>query len=72
MGKQENPVKSFLKSWDIYRKLPSDLVESSNSGAAMSLIVIIIIVLLFFSELSTYLSPQLISDLQVDVSALSE
>jgi len=65
---EDSIIESFLKSWDIYRKLPKELVQSTTSGATISIITIGIIMLLWLSEFSNYWSPQLVSDLQVDVS----
>lgn len=70
--KEDSALESFLKACDIYRKLPKDLVESSTSGATISLVTIIILFLLLLSELSSFLAPKLVSDLQVDISAESE
>lgn len=72
MHKEENSVEGFLKKCDIYRKLPKDTVEASTSGATISLITVIVIFLLCLSELSSYMTPQLVSDLQVDVSKTAE
>ncbi len=45
-----NSVSSKLKSFDIYRKLPSDLTEPTLSGALVSIVSTVIMLLLFISE----------------------
>lgn len=69
---EEGSFSKFLKTCDIYRKLPSDLVESSTSGATISILTLVLIFILCLSEFSTFWNPQLVSDLQVDISNQSE
>lgn len=72
MVNKKNKVEEFLKSWDFYSRMPKDLVGANRSNFTISVITVIIWVILFLSELSTYLSPELVSDLQVDVSPSAE
>lgn len=43
---------SKITAFDIYRKLPADLVQSTYSGAFISLISAAIMFVLFLSELN--------------------
>ena len=45
-----NSVVNRLKSFDVYRKLPSDLTEPTTSGAIVSVLSTIIMIILFISE----------------------
>jgi hypothetical protein len=57
-----------LKSFDVYRKLPSDLTEPTLSGALVSIISAIIMVILFLSEFYGYMQVTEISEMFVDIS----
>lgn len=48
-------IQNRIKSLDIYRKLPSDLVEPTVSGAFISILVAFIMAFLFFTEIKGYL-----------------
>lgn len=61
-------VQSRLKSFDMYRKLPSDLTEPTFSGAIVSIASSIIMLLLFVSEFSQYLTVEENSEMFVDVA----
>lgn len=63
-----NGVNSRLKSFDMYRKLPSDLTEPTLSGALVSLLSTMIMIVLFVSEFNGYLAIEETSEMFVDVS----
>ena len=56
-----------IKSFDMHRKLPSDLTESTTSGAIVSILSSIIMIVLLISEFSSYLSVEETSDMYVDI-----
>ncbi len=49
-------IANRFKSLDVYRKLPSDLTESTMSGAIVSLIATIVMLFLFITELQGYMA----------------
>lgn len=57
---------SQLKSFDVYREIPSDLTEPTVAGATASVTAIILMSLLFVSELSTFLSTETATSMYVD------
>ncbi|EGR29544.1 hypothetical protein IMG5_153610 [Ichthyophthirius multifiliis] len=59
-------VKSKLKSIDMYRKLPTDLTESTVSGAMISIASSLIMLILFISEFNGYLSITETSEMYID------
>jgi hypothetical protein len=59
-------VKAKLKSIDMYRKLPTDLTESTVSGALISIASSLIMLILFISEFNGYLSITETSEMYVD------
>jgi len=63
-----NTVQSKLKSFDVYRKLPSELTEPTMSGAMVSILSAVIMAVLFVTELSEYLTITESSEMFVDVS----
>lgn len=61
-----------LKGVDFYRKIPSDLTESTLAGATLSLLAALSIVLLLGMELNSFLTPETESQMVVDRSAHGE
>jgi len=57
-----------FKALDVYRKLPSDFVQPTYSGAMLSIISSIIMVFLFVSELRAYTEIKLGSEMYIDVN----
>ena len=51
----------------MHRKLPSDLTESTISGAIVSVISLTAIIILLISEFSAYLSIEEASTMYVDI-----
>ena len=58
----------LFKSLDVYRKLPSDFVQPTYSGAMLSMISSVLMILLFISEFSTYLEVKTGSEMIIDVN----
>ncbi|EGR31815.1 hypothetical protein IMG5_101180 [Ichthyophthirius multifiliis] len=56
-----------IKSFDMYRKLPSDLTQSTTSGAVVSIICGIIVLILFISELRSFLAIEETSEMFIDI-----
>ncbi|OMJ83548.1 hypothetical protein SteCoe_15516 [Stentor coeruleus] len=61
-------VKSKLKRFDVYRKLPQDLTEPTLSGAMISIIACSFMLILFLSELNTYLAISTTTEMFVDIN----
>lgn len=61
-------VNERLKSFDMYRKLPSELTEPTWSGAVVSLVSTAIMLILFVSEFSGYLTIDEHSEMFVDTA----
>jgi hypothetical protein len=59
-------VFNSLRRLDIYRAVPKDLTESSNTGALISLFSLIILAYLFISELIAFNTVELHSQMYVD------
>lgn len=57
-----------IKRFDIYRKVPKDLTQPTYTGACISICCVSFMLLLALSELSTFVSPQISSDMFVDSS----
>ncbi len=72
MPKQKGGFASFLKSCDIYRRLPKDMTEPTVSGATISLVCSALMLLLFMSETAAFFTPDVKTDMQVDVSQASQ
>lgn len=56
-----------IRRFDIYRKIPKDLTQPTNTGAAISLICISFISTLLLIELYYFITPDVISELYVDI-----
>ncbi|CAG9317000.1 unnamed protein product [Blepharisma stoltei] len=61
-------VKSKLKRFDVYRKLPHDLTEPTLSGAFVSIIACAFMTLLFLTELAEYLKVNTNTEMFVDIN----
>ena len=57
-----------FKKLDMYRRVPSDFVKSTYSGAMLSMVSSIIMLLLFLNELSSYLQIKTHSHMFIDVN----
>lgn len=55
-----------FKRLDIYRKVPKDLTQPTNSGAIISICCIAFMTILFLSELVDFLTPEIVNELFVD------
>lgn len=55
-----------LKHFDVYRKVPTDLTESTLSGALVSIISTFVMVALFISEFAAFLEVRETSEMYVD------
>ncbi|CAF1105647.1 unnamed protein product [Rotaria magnacalcarata] len=56
-----------IRRFDIYRKIPKDLTQPTTTGAAISLICITFISTLLLIELYYFITPDVTSELFVDV-----
>ncbi|CAF3307077.1 unnamed protein product [Rotaria socialis] len=56
-----------IRRFDIYRKIPKDLTQPTTTGAAISLICITFISTLLLIELYYFITPDVVSELFVDV-----
>jgi len=54
-----------IRRFDIYRKVPKDLTQPTNTGAAISISCIFFISFLLFSELYAFILPEVTSQLYV-------
>ncbi|KAG1700932.1 Integrator complex subunit 14 [Nymphon striatum] len=52
--------------FDIYRKIPKDLTQPTTTGAVISICCCLFMFLLFFSELLSFISVEVVSELFVD------
>lgn len=57
-----------FKSLDVYRKLPSDFVQPTYSGALLSIISSVIMILLFINEFASYREVKTSSQMYIDVN----
>ncbi|CAF4198424.1 unnamed protein product [Adineta steineri] len=56
-----------IRRFDIYRKIPKDLTQPTNTGAAISLACISFISTLLLIELYYFITPEVASELFVDI-----
>lgn len=54
-----------IRRLDVYRKIPKDLTEPTYTGAFISIFSCLFIAFLFFSELSSFLTVEIVSDMYV-------
>jgi len=57
-----------IRRFDIYRKIPKDLTQPTNTGAAISLACITFISTLLLIELYYFVTPEVVSELFVDTA----
>ncbi|XP_033633515.1 endoplasmic reticulum-Golgi intermediate compartment protein 1-like [Asterias rubens] len=55
-----------IRRLDVYRKVPKDLTQPTLAGAAVSVCSILFIVFLLLSEFTTFIKPDVVSELYVD------
>lgn len=55
-----------LRRLDLFRKVPTDLTQTTLSGAIFSICCVMFMTILFLSELFDYLTPEIINELFVD------
>ena len=60
--------KKWLANLDMYRKVPTDLVEGSQQGKIVSWIAILIMAMLFYRETCAFLQPHHATDIHLDNS----
>ena len=56
----------LLRDFDFYRKIPKDLTETSTHGTILSLCAAVFMLILFIAELSSFLSPQYLTNVLID------
>ncbi|CAN0056154.1 unnamed protein product, partial [Discosporangium mesarthrocarpum] len=61
-------MKSGIKTFDFYRKIPLDLTETTLQGAIMSGCALFFMVLLFLCELKAFLTPEMYSTVSIDTN----
>lgn len=59
-------MSSRFKSFDVYRKLPTDLSEPTISGGIVSLTFSLLMLILFVSEFRTFLTRKSVSEMLID------
>jgi hypothetical protein len=52
------PVKSWADSFDMYRKIPVDLMEGSRRGSILSYVAAVLMLFLFLLETKDYLETK--------------
>jgi hypothetical protein len=62
----KQPRYQWLANLDAYRKVPTDLMESSAEGNVLSWFVLVCIMGLLLRETIDFLSPKLVADLSID------
>lgn len=55
-----------VRSLDIFKKVPTDLSQTTNLGGAISIITFVLIAYLLFREFSNYLHPEYIAEINTD------
>jgi hypothetical protein len=55
-----------LKKFDVYRDVPKDLSEQTVTGAVVSVLCGVLVLFLFLSELVSFLSVEVVSEMFVD------
>lgn len=61
-----------IRRLDIYRKIPKDLTQPTYTGACISILSCLFLSYLFIAELSSFLQPEIISDMYVADPVLSK
>uniref|UniRef100_A0A2K6BWI9 Endoplasmic reticulum-Golgi intermediate compartment protein n=1 Tax=Macaca nemestrina TaxID=9545 RepID=A0A2K6BWI9_MACNE len=60
------PVPFALRRFDIYRKVPKDLTQPTYTGAIISICCCLFILFLFLSELTGFITTEVVNELYVD------
>ncbi|KAB1260119.1 Endoplasmic reticulum-Golgi intermediate compartment protein 1, partial [Camelus dromedarius] len=60
------PVPFALRRFDIYRKVPKDLTQPTYTGAIISICCCLFILFLFLSELTGFITTEIVNELYVD------
>lgn len=55
-----------IRRFDVYRKVPKDLTQPTLTGACISIFSVLFILFLFLSELSLFISHDVVSELTVE------
>lgn len=55
-----------IRRFDIYRKVPKDLTQPTLTGACISIFSVLFILFLFLSELSLFITHDVVSELTVE------
>lgn len=58
-----------IRRFDIYRKVPKDLTQPTQTGAIISILSAVVMVFLFFSEFYSFITVEIVSELFVDNAA---
>ena len=66
-GHHQHP-RPWAANIDLYRKIPTDLMEGSRRGSIFSYIALILMIILFIAETSDYLNGRMETYLAMDVS----
>ncbi|CAM9175601.1 unnamed protein product, partial [Choristocarpus tenellus] len=61
-------MKSSIKTFDFYRKIPLDLTETTVQGALMSGCALFFMLVLFLCELRAFLTPEMYSTVSIDTN----
>lgn len=59
-------IGNLLRDFDFYRKIPKDLTETSTHGTILSVCATLFMLVLFIAELSSFLSPQYLTNVLID------
>lgn len=59
-------VANQIRRLDLFRKVPTDLTQTTISGALFSICCVVFMSILFISELVDFLTPEIINELFVD------
>lgn len=65
-------IAHHLRRLDLFRKVPTDLTQTTLSGAIFSICCVLFMTVLFLSELTDYLTPVVINELFVDQASSSQ
>lgn len=66
MGRGKAAMASFIRKWDLYKKVPEEFYQSTYSGVCLSLVGIAIMTLLFALEFSSFLEVKTRTDIVLD------
>jgi hypothetical protein len=63
MERDKNSIGSVVKSFDIFRKLPSDVTSGTQSGAIISIFSAFLLLFLFISEIREFRKENIQSEM---------